>query len=1122
MYALFENYHQAISVSATSPASMAALDGVFRSNPTLARLSRDSLARTLQTIEHINLITNCTKAAIAYIIFVHAPAILESLGMLMKMYGDHNSVVIVYKSKDRHQKSLNIAEFKRRLCKNMSVEEADIAVAISIVPDKQELQRRFINIFDLNSSDRVLIDDMICRDELPAPRDLTQLCFESNFGWLIYPLALVKSVAFALLSIRSGSKDVRELGTDWFTKVLQPLHLRAGEISSQTAAAFDVTLVWKRMGISPVPPHSFEQLCELLGKSTPENNLIFSAKRNLILSVTLMRRDHESLEAALQQLHTRINTAPISFTKRKTAISTAAQDVKRFWNILEIFSVTVSVNDNGDVTVDPQYRGDLEANVSVKNIDRKSAFANTQWQWVVNYLARELRDDVKQAREIFKLIGEEKLLSGDIGESVRNLLFQLRENNRLHRVPIVLKNTLQPEHAREIAIKLQSLEYWQDVFFPQQGAAHQKPTENLSVSTTIQPSLAAELKMSGSSTLQLDRKEPSVAVHVPELRHQQVAVVISYVYIGDQQHLCNRSFTTFGEFVSWMMGVLKCKPEDILLPRGIVLTDRFHASAFTAEILGANVTVQPMAFHIDHLFNACQRDDRTALVQLLPHVTLSLIDIKQHASGSPNDTLLHVSAAKGSVSCTRFLLDRMSCNVLGDKHRTPLHCAAAAGMTECVQWLLNCADIDVNAEDDNKQTPLFLAARFGFPLCVKMLLQKAGTYVDCKDIDLWTPLECVVQKATEVMMHDKLAFESRLKCVKLLLDHNASPLISARDRYSPFQKAVHSGDPRLIEPFWRKLSPQQKKDEFFATFAHQCDANIINLFLENGIQVNCTDSKGRTVLHHIAMSEIPGSYDLVRNLVDKRRADATMKDTDGNTALHLVIRAKMKKDHKAMAVLLERSSGDIQNNAGETPRTLAERNGYPSLFQNGTGTQVSRFQSLYALFKEKRNAVFQIESAPKKQLNQTNVAFMLSLAQWYEPRKRIDARVDEIVEAARSAGRNCINFAFLDSAPSSSSASSSSFLKQCEAYLLNQGYAELTNVYLFTAPLDALNWKFMKAPQYNDVHLTNWRAVVALNEAAKDVHCLFLRNYASVQERFQQQQLLEDPFPSLDMKEVIG
>jgi len=145
--------------------------------------------------------------------------------------------------------------------------------------------------------------------------------------------------------------------------------------------------------------------------------------------------------------------------------------------------------------------------------------------------------------------------------------------------------------------------------------------------------------------------------------------------------------------------------------------------------------------------------------------------------------------------------------------------------------------------------------------------------------------------------------------------------------------------------------------------------------------------------------------------------------------------------------------------------------------------------------------------APKKTLEQTNVQFLLSVCRWYEPHKRSNDEIDQVVDSARRSGRVCLYYALSDDALTN---------HHFYAFLLKQGFAELTNVYLFTAPLDALNWKVMQAPKFQDVTWSKWTAVARLNDAAKDIHCRFLDEYVHVKKS----NPIEDPFPTADMNEV--
>lgn len=92
-----------------------------------------------------------------------------------------------------------------------------------------------------------------------------------------------------------------------------------------------------------------------------------------------------------------------------------------------------------------------------------------------------------------------------------------------------------------------------------------------------------------------------------------------------------------------------------------------------------------------------------------------------------------------------------------------------------------------------------------------------------------------------------------------------------------------------------------------------------------------------------------------------------------------------------------------------------------------------------------------------------------------------------------------------------------SFRARTGPYLVEAGYAELTKSYLYAAPLDALNWKVMKAPKYAGVHFKSWRDVVAMNIEAEDLPPLrFLQEYKRVTLETPE----NDPFPTADMDEI--
>ena len=143
--------------------------------------------------------------------------------------------------------------------------------------------------------------------------------------------------------------------------------------------------------------------------------------------------------------------------------------------------------------------------------------------------------------------------------------------------------------------------------------------------------------------------------------------------------------------------------------------------------------------------------------------------------------------------------------------------------------------------------------------------------------------------------------------------------------------------------------------------------------------------------------------------------------------------------------------------------------------------------------------------APKQGRDESQIDFFLRVARCAEEHKRTGDAVDVAFENARRKGRELFKLVF----------TGTKFLSTYDAFLRQVGYAELTNVYLFTAPLDAVNWKFMEKPKLNDVIFDHWSQVAATNEVAEDVHQKFLAAHVKMQGRVRDG--LVDPFPEILM-----
>jgi len=160
------------------------------------------------------------------------------------------------------------------------------------------------------------------------------------------------------------------------------------------------------------------------------------------------------------------------------------------------------------------------------------------------------------------------------------------------------------------------------------------------------------------------------------------------------------------------------------------------------------------------------------------------------------------------------------------------------------------------------------------------------------------------------------------------------------------------------------------------------------------------------------------------------------------------------------------------------------------------------FKQHYQQFRTARTLAFGTTTV-KKLDTETNAAFLLRLAQWYEPHLRSGDAVDKIFDAARSIGADFLDLVFLDWA---------GFEANNRTYLAQQGYCELANVWLFTTPLQVLNHKKIKAPEFNDVPLTNWRNVVLLDLNSSATRNPFYAIYRATDDI--------EAFPTSDMAHV--
>lgn len=363
------------------------------------------------------------------------------------------------------------------------------------------------------------------------------------------------------------------------------------------------------------------------------------------------------------------------------------------------------------------------------------------------------------------------------------------------------------------------------------------------------------------------------------------------------------------------------------------------------------------------------------------------VDAKGHDGFTP----LHSAARRGIKDIVQLLIEHgADLNARDTNRRTPLHWAAWEGQNEVVEHLLkNGADPDPIAEHGRK--PLHMAACGGHHTAVTAILMVGEVDINTQDGDGRTALhlaavgghDALVSTLANAQRDDWVkdrfgwtaihlaAFKSLDKVIQAFLEPQLSGndqdnpellseeierrmnVRSSNDGASPLHTAVRWGHMSTVKLLLDKGAPKEAKDEAgntaltYATIYHrQYDLTkyqqygMIRYLLDNGCNIESTNSEGLTPLHHAVHFDGKGYPEAVRLLL-KRKAKIDPKDLDGNTPLH---RASAHGDTAVMSVLLEHKADiQIQNNKGSTALHQAAELGHEEavklLLEHGADVQ---------------------------------------------------------------------------------------------------------------------------------------------------------------------------------------
>ncbi len=302
-----------------------------------------------------------------------------------------------------------------------------------------------------------------------------------------------------------------------------------------------------------------------------------------------------------------------------------------------------------------------------------------------------------------------------------------------------------------------------------------------------------------------------------------------------------------------------------------------------------------------------------------------------------SDTLLHNVAASGTAEMVAYLL---SCgariNAAAPPPRdaeTPLHAAAAAGNAEVVRVLIE-AGANVDALDNSKHTPLHYAAEAGHAAVVKALAERGARHSPihvAAMLNHTAMVEAAIREGSDVNARDEHSATPLLWAVRggddtetaaLLIQERADVNAADRAGRSPIMEAAsrrhrrmynllmaHGAVDNLLEEALKALLRMttvngwaEEVDSLLANgaalttgveytplnfAAYNGFADVVQVLIDHGANINAIDEQGRTPLHEAAGQN---QLRITRLLID-HGANIHATDKDGRTPLSVAINA---------------------------------------------------------------------------------------------------------------------------------------------------------------------------------------------------------------------------------------
>jgi len=292
-----------------------------------------------------------------------------------------------------------------------------------------------------------------------------------------------------------------------------------------------------------------------------------------------------------------------------------------------------------------------------------------------------------------------------------------------------------------------------------------------------------------------------------------------------------------------------------------------------AEVVHAKDESGNTPFHF-----ACREADEQSAALFLNTVG-AYVDVQNRLGY----TALHLASKDNKFNMVNFLLSKdADINALDNDKNTPLNLAIQTGSLEFIMNFLNIPNILLNSENTEKHTPLSLATQLCSLDLIKHLMAKGASF------GMEKPLYCAAEKGWEEGMKFLFALHeygqqpsyARFYALEFAIEKDLPALaklfFALNDHFYTYAfdhalecnnlnaiKYILSERQELINSYY--ISKRISDKPLFKAVRY-CDYKVVELFLEQGADVNVRDEDSNTLLHHAAKN-IKHGFELINFLL---------------------------------------------------------------------------------------------------------------------------------------------------------------------------------------------------------------------------------------------------------------